>query len=121
MNNDFEYYFEDDYWETGEIPSVKAMPMSSPIEITPVSFIHEYDNVKYEFEYLENDYLVHYWVEDDDYVMTFIYDEENDTLAKLHIENIDRIPYENIEKAYEYFDKLEPELLEICRINNLDI
>lgn len=81
-----------------------------------MNFKYDKNGIKYELERLEEDdlFLLCLEIKEIDYVVSFQYNQDEDEIEDVFIENIDRLDEDEIFNAHMYTNLLEKDLKAIC-------
>lgn len=81
-----------------------------------MSFKYNKNGIKYELERLEEDglFLLYLEIKEIDYVVSFQYNQDEDEIEDIFIENIDRLDEDEIFNAHMYTNLLDRDLKAIC-------
>lgn len=81
-----------------------------------MNFKYNKNGIKYELERLEEDglFLLCLEIKEIDYVVSFQYNQDEDEIEDIFIENIDRLDEDEIFNAHMYTNLLDRDLKAIC-------
>ena len=81
-----------------------------------IKFNYDKNGIKYELERLEEDnlFLLCLEIKENDYVVSFQYNQDEDEIENIFIENIDRLDEDEIFNAHMYTNLLSKDLKIIC-------
>ena len=81
-----------------------------------MKFNYDKNGIKYELERLEEDdlFLLCLEIKEIDYVVSFQYNQDEDEIEDIFIENIDRLDEDEIFNAHMYTNLLNKDLKAIC-------
>lgn len=81
-----------------------------------MKFNYDKNGIKYELERLEEDdlFLLCLEIKEIDYVVSFQYNQDEDEIEDIFIENIDRLDEDEIFNAHMYTNLLNKDLKAVC-------
>lgn len=81
-----------------------------------MKFNYDKNGIKYELERLEEDnlFLLCLEIKEIDYVVSFQYNQDEDEIEDIFIENIDRLDEDEIFNAHMYTNLLSKDLKAVC-------
>lgn len=81
-----------------------------------MNFKYNKNGIKYELGRLEEDnlFLLYLEIKEIDYVVSFQYNQDEDEIEDIFIENIDRLDEDEIFNAHMYTNLLDKDLKAIC-------